>query len=120
MKHIKLYEKHISKKNPHVGDYILANVNFNILDDSRYIIAKLVQKFLNNNIGKIISFRPDGRQIFATVEYKNIPIGLLYVFDGYDLKKNTISVNVRDIVAFSKNKKDIDVEAISTAKKYNL
>lgn len=114
MKHIKIYEKYISKKNPHVGDYVLVNVD--------YVDLKHVQdnlgKFLNNNIGKIISFQIDEKN--AVVEYENIPLGLLYIFDSYDLEKNTISVFVKDIICFSKRKKDIDVEALSTAKKYNL
>lgn len=109
MKHIKIYEKYISKKKPHVGDYILSNVDF---FDKKY------ENFVNSNIGKIIRIYSSEHGDKADIEYQNISFDILYMFDTNDLNKNKTTIWAKDIIYFSKSKKD--VEEYLLAKKYNL
>jgi len=112
MKYIKIYEK---IKKPEVGDYILANVNF---FDEKYI------KFLNENIGQIVKIYPQSEhenEDKAMVEYKKRPEeDIWYMFYSDALERNiyNTSIWVKNIVAFSKRKEDL--EMILAGKKYNL
>ena len=63
MKHIKIFEKFESKRNPHVGDYILANIDF---------FNKKYQHFLNTTIGQIVEIYSTDYGDKAEVEYKNL------------------------------------------------
>lgn len=111
MKYIKLYEN--LEEKPKIDDYILVNTSY---------INIQYQAFLNNTIGKITNLHPTlGKSPggFVSVEYKNIPSkDILYIFKTDNLEINNTVIPVKDIIYFSKNKKD--VEAILASKKYNL
>jgi len=113
MKHIKLYEKY-TNKDIHIGDYVLVDV---------VTIYPNYKKFVNNNIGQVtnvhptLGIYPDG---FATIEYENIPKDIIFKFDTDNLEKNTTVIAFKNIIYFSKEKKDIDIQSILTSKKYNL
>jgi len=114
MKHIKLYENY-TNKDIHIGDYVIVNV-----DNLSYPNYK---KFVNNNIGKVTNIHPSLGNCpggFATIEYENIPQDIIYRFDTNNLEKNTTVIAIRDIIYFSKEKKDIDIQTIIASKKYNL
>lgn len=106
MKYLKKYEKNDNV--PQVGDYVICEEEY--LND-KYI--KLYQ-FIKNNIGIIYKYNPNEYEY--VVEYKNIPSDLNLYFQHY--KKGCRIMGKKEIIAWSKNKKDLEIELISN--KYNL
>lgn len=118
MKYIKKFE--IINSEPESGDYILANFKFNNIIWSNYIA---------NNIGIFIQKKMlDFELRYVTKYYIDDEIYNTY-FKGYKERKKLLSIendkryiNVHlkkeEIIAFSKDKKDI--EKLIAANKYNL
>jgi len=98
MKYIKLFE---NLSNPEVGDYAICKFEF----------SPDVNKFLQNNVGKIVSVT--GFPSPYVVEFENATKKLSpYIMDGRKWFDRD------DIIKWSKNKEEL--EAILITNKYNL
>lgn len=110
MKYIKSYEN--IQEEPQVGDYIIMHT---------ITIEPNAFKFINNNIGQILTIEPGLSQNkkLLSIAYDNVPAEITEWFnwDSF-IMKYVKRFSDRFIVAFSKNKEDL--EHIIDAKKYNL
>jgi len=121
MKYINQYEAVTPQ--PRIGDYVLCELDPIVNDQDKKLI-----NFVENNIGVIIerkltksSFGEYNRKkFFYSIEYENMRAGRDYdsTYSMKDGTTNVILVFRTEIQYFSNNREDI--EAILTAKKYNL
>jgi len=115
MKYIKTYES-INKGTPKIGDWVICYEADSIADFMPRVI------FTRNNIGQITE--TGGNSPYTYVNYFNVPKEILYnikqKYIGFDISDGKFERGMleNEIIYWSKNKEDL--EAILSAKKYNL
>ena len=106
MKYIKTYEE-LTNNDLNVGGYVSLNL---FSSDTR------LNKFVNNNFGKIISIHSN--KYLIEVEYKRIPITIKSEFK---MKSKSTGSKLFSTIRIIEYFKDIDdLKLKLTAKKYNL
>jgi hypothetical protein len=119
MKYIKLFE--VREKKPYVepvpyfGDYVICK-----MPDDRYRsdTYKDIKEFLPTVIGKV--FRYNNNEYSILFNEEDIPERFKWFFTSYENPHLNYEVwfNRKDIIEWSKDRNDL--EAIFSAKKYNL
>jgi len=122
MKHLKIYELFNNKleetKYPKIGDYIVADCDYDTNGDLEELIA-----FLNNNIGQIVDICPRERKPSAfsnwgsddgifNVEYEDVIPG------SYADKRKTWWLRKEEIKYFSDSKEELELKL--QIKKFNI
>lgn len=117
MKHLKTFE---NLSTPKMGDYILAHKSEEHYDKG---IIK-VNKFINNNIGRVVEVRNDDGGIAYGVQYENVPRDVKNLFnhikhkDGDIQLKNYRYLQLKSIIYFSDQ--PFDIEEIKNKTKFNI
>ena len=110
MKHLKTFES--QSELPHRDDYILMK---------SYDYNNDLYNFITNTVGQVM-FNTDKNSI-VLVRYDDIPKNILHMFRKTYYRgtlEHYLDFPMRNIIFFSKNKKDVDVEMFNDMKKYNL
>jgi len=111
MKYIKTFED--LNTEPKIGDYVLMNSTMNNIN---------LNKFLADNIGKILNIDYNNDYTSIEVEYEDIPSDIQYLF-GFNTNNLQIGKGFRDfllssIIDKSENKEDLKYKI--DAKKFNI
>lgn len=119
MKYLKYFEE--IKNEPQLYDYVIVN------GDCMTKVPPSFNKFINENIGKIIKIDNFNRfdpnldfyflQNVATIKYENYPSKIRLWFDTLN-GDSVITVPITEIIHFSSNINDLDM--IIKANKYNI
>jgi len=117
MKYLKKFENLIV---PKIGDYILTKLPIDDVDE----ITMIINKFLNENIGKIVGINRHPVEYSYYVQYDNIPKDLFTNFNYTKHREDVIQyenyriINLRYILHFSD--KLFDINILKNANKFNL
>jgi hypothetical protein len=110
MRHLKKFEHMYNIGDIRIGDYVLLDIDFLYIGVSSKTNKHKFFLFVNNNIGKITNIRNS----IVTIQYKNIPSDVRYVFDMYD----SIDRHISDIKYYAKTIDELELKIVST--KYNI
>jgi hypothetical protein len=111
MKHVKKYETHNIE--PKVGDYVIC---YREIDMDSSDIYKILHRFINNNIGLIVS-KYTGDTLYV-VRYYDIPLEISGFFSHGGIFDDCINIFEHDMLYFSDNREELKLKFHTI--KYNL